>query len=259
MDLFSSYERREWMSDLTDGAIRAREDPRYRNIFLQENKKFILSTAYGSVGHYVTESDDEWSIALLAFNDSIDRFDPEKGEFESFAALVIRRRIYDYLRSEKRFSNEISLEPEAMDADDGRDFSDADPLVTEVRQKTVQQSVSREDARDIKDEIEATGEILKKYGFTFMDLAEASPKARKTKESCAKVVVAMLEQEELKVKLRTQCTLPIKDIMSKVNVSRKLLERHRRYIIAAVEILDGDFPLLADYMDSVRKVMVSLS
>ena len=245
------------MSDLTDGAVRARGDLRYRNVFLQENTKFILSRAYAAVGHYVTESDDEWSVALLAFNDSIDRFDPDKGEFESFASLVIRRRLYDFLRSEKRFSQEISLEPYAMDADDIRDADEVSSLAMEVREKTVAQAVTGEDTRDVKDEIAAVGEILSGYGFSFMDLADASPKAQKTKDGCAQVVAAILADRGIRSKLKIQKTLPIQDILSAVKVSRKLLERHRRYIIAAVEILDGDFPLLAEYMDSIRKVMVS--
>ncbi len=246
------------MSELTDGAIRAKEDPLYRNRFLQENTKFILTRAYTAIGHYVTESDDEWSIALLAFNDSIDKFEPDKGEFDGFASLVIRRRLYDYLRSEKRFSQEIALEPYAMDADDMRESDDVvNSVALEVQQKTVEQSVGGQDSGNIKDEIEAVGEILGKYGFSFMDLAEASPKAQKTKDGCARVVAAILGSADIAGKMRAQKALPIRDILSEVNVPRKLLERHRRYIIAAVEILDGDFPMLQEYMDSIRKVMVS--
>ena len=244
------------MTELTDGAIRAKQDLRYRNVFLQENTKFILSRAGGAMGHYISESDDEWSIALLAFNDSIDSFDPSKGEFDGFAALVIRRRLYDYLRSEKRFSQEISLEPYAIDADDLKDEEEVSSLAMEVRSKAVEQAMSGEGMQDIKEEIEAVGAILSKYGFTFMDLAEASPKAKKTKDGCVKVVALILGKEELLSKLRAQKSLPIRDVLSEVDVTRKLLERHRRYIIAAVEILDGDFPLLAEYMDSIRKVLV---
>ncbi|MBR1628649.1 MAG: RNA polymerase subunit sigma [Lachnospiraceae bacterium] len=245
------------MSELTDGALRARDDLLYRNHFLQENTKFILTRAYAAIGHYVTESDDEWSIALLAFNDAIDRFNPEKGEFDGFASLVIRRRLYDYLRSEKHFSQEISLEPYAMDADDAKDTDEVNSLALEVQQKTVEQSVSGQDSGNIKDEIETVGEILRGYGFSFMDLADASPKAQKTKVSCAKVVAVILQDAAILGKLRSQKSLPIRDILAEINVPRKLLERHRRYIIAAAEILDGDFPLLAEYMDTIRKVMVS--
>lgn len=244
------------MSDLTDGAIRAKEDKLYRNVFLQENTRFILSRAYAAVGHYVTESDDEWSVALLAFNDAIDRFEPGKGEFDGFAALVIRRRLYDYLRSERRFANEVSLEPYAIDADDFHDDEEVSSVAMEVRQKTVEQAFEGADERDITDEIAGVGEILAGYGFSFMDLADASPKAAKTREGCARVVAAILSDRGFCSKLRIQKALPVQDILSSVKVSRKLLERHRRYIIAAVEILDGDFPLLAEYMDSIRKAMV---
>ena len=109
----------------------------------------------------------------------------------------------------------------------------------------------------IKDEIESVGEILDGYGFSFMDLADASPKAQKTKISCAKVVAVILQDSAILEKLRSQKSLPIRDILAEINVPWKLLERHRRYIIAAAEILDGDFPLLAEYMDTIRKVMVS--
>ena len=71
------------------------------------------------------------------------------------------------------------------------------------------------------------------------------------------MVAVILKDQELQDKLRSQKSLPIRDILSSINVPRKLLERHRRYIIAAVEILNGDFPLLAEYMDTIRKVMVS--
>ena len=245
------------MSDLTDGAIRSRDDLVYRNVFLQENKKFILSRAYAAIGHYVTESDDEWSIALLAFNDSIDKFEPSKGEFESFASLVIRRRLYDYLRSEKRFSSELSIEPYAMDADDIRNGDEVNSLAVEVLEKTVEQAESEESSSNIKDEISIVSGILSGYGFSFMDLADASPKAQKTKEACASVVAYILGDDELLSRIRSSKSLPVQELLSALKVSRKLLERHRRYIIAAIEILSGDFPMLAEYMDSIRKVMVS--
>ena len=245
------------MSDLTDGAIRSRDDLIYRNVFLQENKKFILSRAYVAVGHYVTESDDEWSIALLAFNDSIDKFDPSKGEFESFASLVIRRRLYDYLRSEKRFSSELSIEPYSIDADELRSGDEVNSLAVEVLEKTVEQAESDKSSGDIKDEIQIISGILAEYGFSFMDLAEASPKAQKTKEACAVVVAYILKDDMMLSKIRSTKSLPIQELLNALKVSRKLLERHRRYIIAAMEILSGDFPLLAEYMDSIRKVMVS--
>ena len=39
-----------------------------------------------------------------------------------------------------------------------------------------------------------------------------------------------------------------KELCNGTGLQRKLIDRHRRYIIAAAEILKGDFPLLGDYL-----------
>ena len=46
---------------------KARENEADMNLLIEKNKKFIITSAYRAVNHYVTESDDEWSIALIAF------------------------------------------------------------------------------------------------------------------------------------------------------------------------------------------------
>jgi RNA polymerase sigma factor len=47
--------------------------------------------------------------------------------------------------------------------------------------------------------------------------------------------------------------LPLNIIEKYTNVPRKLLERHRKYIIAALEIMSGDFPNLAGYMEYIHQ------
>ena len=47
--------------------------------------------------------------------------------------------------------------------------------------------------------------------------------------------------------------IPIKEITVATGVNKKLLDRYRRYIIMAVVILNGEYPLLADYLQYVRK------
>lgn len=94
--------------------VAAKDNETLRNNFISVNNNFILGTACKAAGHFVTESDDEYSVALIAFNEAIDSYDEEKGNFHSFAALVIRRRIYDYIRSADRFSGEILVEPSVM-------------------------------------------------------------------------------------------------------------------------------------------------
>ena len=228
----------------------ARKNDQLREQFIQQNKKFILGCAYKAVKHFVTESDDEWSVALIAFNEAIDAYEDGKGSFEGFASLVIKRRLVDHIRSEARFSGEISTEPYVMDGD--LDEEDPTAFQMEVRKKAGELSVEDIGSLTIKDEIEAVQEVLKGYGFSFFDLTECSPKAEKTKKSCAVVMRVLLERKDLIEKMRSNHTLPIKELCEMSKVPRKILERHRRYIIAAAEILKGDYPLLSEYLKSMK-------
>lgn len=98
-------------------------------------------------------------------------------------------------------------------------------------------------------------EVLQPYGFSFFDLASCSPKAGKTKKACALAIGALLSDEGLLSSMRITRTLPSKGILERVKISPKILERHRRYIIAAAEILDGDYPILQSYLTTIRKEM----
>ena len=231
-----------------------------RNDFIRDNKLFILAAACKSSGHYISESDDEYSIALIAFNEAIDSYDESRGAFRPFAAVVIRRRIYDYIRSENRFSNELSFEPTALTGEITEDSPEAS-LQMELRRREAeiseQNTANRPEGSPVKDEIEAVQGLLARYGFSFFDLTECSPKAGKTKEACAAAVVCLLQNEVLLRKMRQSCTLPVKEMLKETGISKKILERHRRYIIAAAEILNGEYPLLAEYMSYIKKALVT--
>ena len=194
-------------------------------------------------------------MALIAFNEAIDYYELDQGEFFSFASLVIRRRLYDYFRSASRFSSEISMAPSAFSGDLEEDSPDM-PLQIEIRKRETEIS-EQNDSTPIKDEIEAVQKLLSRYGFSFFDLTDCSPKAGKTKTACAQAVAYLLQNEDLIRKMQETCMLPIKEILEHTKISRKILERHRKYIIAATEILNGDYPLLAEYMSYIRKALVT--
>jgi len=102
-------------------------------------------------------------------------------------------------------------------------------------------------------EIQEANQAFANFGFSFFDLSECSPKAEKTKKSCAKAVVFLLKNPLLITEIYNLKQLPLKIIEKNTKVPRKILERHRKYIIAAVEILSGEYPGLAEYMRFIRK------
>lgn len=219
------------MSDIDQRVQSARADETLITELIEEYRPFILSSAGAVCGHHITDSDDEWSIALLAFYDSVKSYDPGRGHFISYARIVIRSRLTDYFRSQNKDQTHISLE----------DLTENEtPRVEETN-------------RSLREEIEALDQTLSNYGFTYLDLISTSPKAHKTRSACARAVLFMLESPLLISNMRTTGLLPVKIIEKNSQVPRKILERHRKYIVTAVEILSGDYPQLSEYMEYIRK------
>ena len=249
------------MDDMGSRVLAVRNDPEQLNNFIAENKRFVLTSAYYALNRYVSDSDDEYSIALMAYAEAIETYDESKGNFQSFAAMVIKRRLIDYLRTQSRHAPELYVEPYALDADLSQS-EDVSALQMEIARKTVQLSAenAQRDRGDpghspVRDEIEALQQLLERYGFSFFDLAECSPHADKTKKACAEVVTVLLNTPELFENIRRTRSLPAKELARRCGVRTKLLDKHRRYIIAAAEILNGEYPLLAEYMSYIRRSM----
>lgn len=238
----------EPLRNLDEQAIVAKNDETALNQFVADNKDFILRCASKTCRRFITERDDEYEVAMVAFWEAVRQYKGAEGSFSSFAAMVIRRRLMDSFDRKSRYNREIAV-GHSMTWDDKEDQPGS--VIAEVQQTIVRNA--RDDTNDVKEEIEALGDVLKEYGFSFFDLAEASPKAGKTKQCCARAVNWMLAVAERILQMRKTHSLPVAAISLALSIARKILERHRRYIIAATEILDGDYPHLAEYMDYIRK------
>ena len=177
---------------------------------------------------YVTKNDDEWSIALAAFSQAVKKYDYTRGSFISFAELIIQRSLIDYYRVQGKFNAEIQVD------------------------KIEEDAIVKTDDSNLKLEIQAITQVLKHYGFSFMDLADCSPKAQKTKTACARAVSYLVKHPVLMNEMKDSKLLPIKILEKNSMVPQKILERHRKYIIAAAEILHGDYPHLSDYLRYIR-------
>lgn len=233
------------MREIDKKAIQAKNDKNNIEIFLKEFEFFILKTAHKVTGKYITKSDDQWSVSLSAFNEAIEAYSYEKGSFLSFSEIVIRRRLYDYIKKQSKYFCEVTINPFIFE-------SDAVEEDVTIKQEVMGKVAIKED-NDAKLEIEAISKILSDYGFSFFDLVSVSPKAKKTKTVCAKAIVFISQNAILLSEMRKSKSLPLKIIENNLNLPRKLLERHRKYIIAAAEIMSGDYPILAEYLKFVRE------
>ncbi|MEG1846919.1 MAG: RNA polymerase subunit sigma [Lachnospiraceae bacterium] len=221
-------------------------NPGDREILIQQYKPFILKCASESAKHYVTDADDEWSIALHAFSEALDQYRIEKGHFLSFAKLVISRRLYDYFVTNYKYSHEIPVSPSIFSGEDEENT----PYEISVWMK---ESLICEAGTAVTEEIEAANEVFVNYGFSFFDLMSVSPKAAKTKLACKKAIVYLLKHPLLIAELQKSRQLPLQLLVEETQISRKILERHRKYIIAVVELFFGVYPCLTDYLCHIKE------
>ena len=228
-------------------AMQAKSDPKFLENFIRQNEYYILKCASKTSHRYISKSDDEWSIALHAFHQAIRDYSADKGSFHSFAELVIRRRLIDYGKGQGKYAFEISVDPIIFDTDSEETTENL------ALRLAVAEQVSKENGNDIRLEIEDITQHFSQYGFSFFDLTKCSPKAAKTKTACAKAVNYILKNPILITEIKSTKLLPIKIIEKNVQVPRKILERHRKYIIAAIEILSGEYPKLAEYLRYIRE------
>ena len=239
------------MNELERDVLLAKESDAALADLIEANRAFILRCASEPAHRYITDSDDEWSVALMAFSEAVRDYEGEKGSFRGFAAIVIKRRVLDYLRSQSRY-DELDVTPEAFDGTLDEDTAGGMELRVQERMAEEARAASDDTAERARAEIAEMQEILRAYGFSFFDLAESSPKAEKTKRSCGAAIRVLIASALLMAKMRLTRLLPIKDLSAESGVVRKILERHRKYIIASAEILDGDFPILAGYLSYVK-------
>lgn len=228
-------------------AVSAKQNPNILDEFINQNEYYILKCASKVCHRYITKSDDEWSIALLAFSQAIESYDLNKGSFYSFAELVIKRRLLDYIKSQLKYNTEVSVDPTLFDVPPEEEEDDM------AIRLSVAQKVCNENTGDIKLEIDTANQIFSTYNFTFFELSECSPRANKTKKACAQAVNYILSNHLLISEMRNNKLLPIKTIEKNTKVPRKILERHRKYIIAAVEIFTGEFPLIKEYLKYIKE------
>lgn len=160
-------------------AVRARTDEPFLERFIEAHEAFVLRCASRHAGFAVTRSDDEYSVALLAFYEAIKGYDPASGPFGAYASLVIGRRLADHYRSQHRFDAETPLAPQTFDGTVDRESADA------AMQQAVAEQMSEAKPVSAQEEIEAANTVFEKYGFAFYDLAASSPKSDKTRRSCA--------------------------------------------------------------------------
>lgn len=192
---------------------------------------FCLRVCSKVCGRFINDNDEESSIAHLSILEAFSSYDPNKGKILVYLARVIRNRIIDFKRSEKKKQFLSLWEVDA-----------ALPIIQERQIDDIVEELAR------KQEIESLGQLLQAYNIKFSDLPRSSPRHNKTREEAKKISLKIASEPLYQSYLLEKKQLPIKMLEEREMINRKLVDRYRRYIIANALIIIYDFSYLKSYV-----------
>ncbi len=225
---------------LEEWVLESKEDKQKLNDLLEAYKPFIVSCTKKVSGRILRfGSDDELSVAMMAFTQAVEKFNPGHGEFLSFAGVIIRSRVLDFYRNQKRNTGRVVYLQHSEDETENPAEVRASMYVY-IEERTRQERLQ---------EIYLLKETLSRYDIRFQELERSSPKNKQTRKVCRDIISYIYQHSAIKNEVLQKKLLPLSRIENTLGIKRKRFERHRKYIIAALIIKTGNYPYLQEYVN----------
>lgn len=201
---------------------------------VEQNMAFLIRTTSSTTGRYVSvEQDDAFSVALSAFAEAVERFDAQRGNFLSYAGLVIRSRLHTYMEAEhRRQSAEVSLESMA---ESGQELPAAE-----------------DETGGLREEIRQYQEELAKFQLSLELLAEHSPKHRDTRETAMRIAECSGEDKEIVSQTYQKKKLPVRAVSRLCDVSEKIVKTSKIFILGTMLAFVKKLPALTEWIRGTR-------
>ena len=199
---------------------------------VEQNMAFLIRTVSGFTGRYVSaEQDDEFSIALSAFAEAVERYEEDRGPFLPFAALVIRSRLQTHAEQQNRRDGEVSLD--AL-TETGLDFAQPEP------------------DPDLREEIDGFRRELSLFGLTLDQLADEAPRHRDTRDRAVGIARQSSRDGPIVDELYRKRKLPVRRVARLCSVTEKIVKGSRHFILSVILVFVKPFPLLIQWIESAR-------
>jgi len=230
------------------------DDELQREQLIEDYIPFIIKVVSKVTGgKYIDiKNSDEFSIGLSAFNEAIDCFNIEKQKsFLRFSEQVIKRRLIDYIRKNKKYRNVYPF----TYFNDIDDEGNEEEFLGERYQVTYLGGKHENNLEQFETnaEILTLRENLAKFGITLETLVECSPKHKDSKKSAIKVAKILSEQDNLFQELCRNKRIPMGELLKAIDVTKRTIERNRKFIIAVSLILRSDLSIVKDYVKNIEE------
>ncbi|WMJ79947.1 sigma factor [Clostridium sp. MB40-C1] len=212
-----------------------------RDDFIEDNKNFIYTSTYKVCKKNLHwENDDELSIALIAFNKACDTYDGSKGNFFSYASILIKNSLIDFFKKSKDTPHLIF---------DSNDNEEKKHQYIDYKISLNQYEIDCEN-KHRSEEIVLFTQELKKYKLDFHCLIKSSPSHIDTRNNLLNLALICYKNEDILTYIKTKKLLPITQIALITNTRKKYIEKWRRYILTLVILLSSDdFPYIKSYLN----------
>lgn len=203
-----------------------------RERIIQQYRPFIIRAASQVCKRQISWNDDEASISLIAFNEAIDRFQQSHGKpFDNYAYTIIHNRLVDEFRKQ---SKTWETEKLWIHSKHELEFSSVE-IASSLEAFELEQT-----ANNLSSELLKYDETLQEYGISLEELEECSPLHQDTRIQLIQMAKNFVAYPDMIFHLKRTKQLPLKEMLNYVKVSRKTLERNRKYLISLILIYSSD-------------------
>ena len=210
-----------------------------REQLISEHMAFIRRTVRHLTHAVFVEQMDEFSIALSAFNEAIDRYqDESQVPFEQYARILIKHRLTDWYRSQKSKIETYSLLDQLSD--------DTLPLEERLEDPKSEQVQANLEFEESMLRLQAQIENL---GLRLDDLVNRFPKHRDTRLLCIRLARCLVSEETFYERFIQTGRLPGKDLSQSCDIPLKTIERNRTAVILLALLLKSDLQQIQAYIE----------
>jgi len=176
---------------------------------INDYRPFIIKTISDLKGSYLDiHNDDEYSVGLIAFNEALKKYQPDKGRFLSYAKLVIESRIKNYWKG---------IHP---------------------HEHTDYENILDENNNELKEEIEYFEKVLLSFGIDFEILIDHAPKHKDTRTRAIQIGEKTSKVPRFVEHIYAKKRLPITLMSKAFDISVKIIKKSKLFIISVVIIFD---------------------
>lgn len=206
-----------------------------RSDLILDSQPFVRSIVSRMLQKSGAEHHDEYSIALGAFSDAIDSFDPSSGvPFFKYAGLIINRKLIDWLRSQKRHTSN-SVPFTSIERPDGSSFASS---IEDKRASHFDQEI------EIEEELLLLRDRLTGFGLSFAELTKHFPRHRDSRHTCLRAAQILVSSETLYRSFEIKKQLPMSEISRISDIPLKTIQRNRGSIILLALLLTSGLEVI---------------